>query len=167
MNAHELLTYPAEPHPLVTSVPRVEESAPLSAVLEAMTLSGSPALNVTGPQNESPLTAWQVLQALSVLLPHSDEYSELMVRTDTRSYSASALARAVEDTEASLISMLAYPAGDGDINVYLRINRADPSHAVRSLERYGYFVAYAHGAENSQAELTADGILELQHYLNI
>ena len=161
MNAHELLTYPAEPHPLVTSVPRVEESAPLSAVLEAMTLSGSPALNVTGPQNESPLTAWQVLQALSVLLPHSDEYSELMVRTDTRSYSASALARAVEDTEASLISMLAYPAGDGDINVYLRINRADPSHAVRSLERYGYFVAYA------QAELTAERILELQHYLNI
>ena len=149
MNAHELLTYPAEPHPLVTSVPRVEESAPLSAVLEAMTLSGSPALNVTGPQNESPLTAWQVLQALSVLLPHSDEYSELM------------------DTEASLISMLAYPAGDGDINVYLRINRADPSHAVRSLERYGYFVAYAHGAENSQAELTAERILELQHYLNI
>lgn len=82
-------------------------------------------------------------------------------------YSASSIARAVEDADATIISLLAYPHDDGMLHVYLCINRLDPSHAVRSLERYGYSVAGASGVEYTDAGLSRQRISELQRYLNI
>ena len=167
MNAQESLTYPASPPSACADTPVVDGSAPLAAVMDAMAGASCPVVEVHSADRIAPLTAWQVLQALARMIPHSDEFSEIMAHADNRTYSASAIARAVEDTDASLISLLTYPDGEGGLNVYLRINRADPSHAARSLERYGYPVTYTHGAENYESELSEQRLTELQHYLNI
>lgn len=167
MNAQELLTYPASPQSAPSGTPRVDGSAPLAAVMDAMTGASCPVVEVHSADRIAPLTSWQILQAVTRMMPHSDEFSEIMAHADNRTYSASAMARAVEDSDASLISLLTYPDDEGGLNVYLRINRADPSHAARSLERYGYSVTYAHGPENSEAELSEQRLTELQHYLNI
>lgn len=167
MNAQELLTYPASPQSACAEPPLVDGGAPLAAVLDTMAGASCPVVDVHSADRLIPLTAWQVLQAMARMMPHSDECSEIMAHADNRTYSASAVSRAVEDTDASLISLLTYPDGEGGLNVYLRINRADPSHAARSLERYGYPVTYTHGAENYESELSEQRLTELQHYLNI
>lgn len=165
MNVQEILTYPASPRHEGARPPEVSHNATLPAVLEAMAGASCPVLSVQG--GDGSLTAWQTLLALARMMPHSDEFSEILVVSDPLTYSASAIARAVEDSDAALISLLAYPDGEGRLCVYLRINRADPSHAVRSLERYGFPVSHAFGPENSDAELSEQRLTELRHYLNI
>jgi len=97
------------------------------------------------------------------------EYSEIRLKCPARRYSASSIAMAAEDADAAVVALLACPSskGDGMFEVYLRINRVDPSRAVRSLERHGFTVSEASGSEYADEELSRERISELQHYLNI
>ncbi|MCM1028361.1 MAG: hypothetical protein NC342_04120 [Pseudoflavonifractor sp.] len=79
------------------------------------------------------------------LFPLAEDSSELTVTCRRGDYSASAIARAVEDSDSHLINLNVtsdYDTVDGGdtIVVELRINRRDPWPAARSLERYGYEV---------------------------
>lgn len=78
------------------------------------------------------------------LFPPSDEASEIMVACRRSDYSASAIARAVEDCDAHLINLniTADPAPDGsdDLVVELRIGHRNAMGVARSLERYGFRV---------------------------
>lgn len=107
--------------------------------------------------------------APSSMLDCGSEYSEIWLRCPARCYSASSIAMAAEDADAAVVALLACPssAGEGMFEVYLRINRVDPSRTVRSLERHGFTVSEAAGPEYADEELSRERLRELQHYLNI
>lgn len=76
------------------------------------------------------------------MMPPQPEASRLLVACYPANFSASVLARAIEDTNAHLINMnvTSRRLDDGRLTIELRTNRRNPSAAVRSLERYGYEV---------------------------
>lgn len=76
------------------------------------------------------------------LMPPLEEASVLTVACRPDDFSASALARAVEDSDAHLINLNVTDCrlDDGRITVELRTNHRHGSSTARSLERYGYEV---------------------------
>lgn len=168
MNVQEILTYPAAPQSACPTGAGLPHTASLPRLLSTMTGESAGSLAVDMPEApQRSLTAWQLLQSVAKLLWYSDEISDIELRCPTRSYSASALTLAAEDADAPVLSLLAYPAGEGMLDVYMRVGRSDPSAAVRSLERHGFSVTRAGGAEYADAELSRARIQELQHYLSI
>lgn len=113
------------------------------------------------------LSAGERLQAL---LPDGTDSCELLVACRPGDYSASALAKAVEDCDARLTALTVTSMRDqgGNPVVMLRADTRNPEGIERSLARYGYEVLHSHG------ELTADEraeamarVNELLHYLEI
>lgn len=167
MNAEELLTYPAKPVSSAGVPCVVGSDASVPVVLECMLTHGVERVRVAG-REDADIDAWQVLQGVGGMLVYEAESSEIEVVCPAHAYSASALSYAAEDADASVISLLAYPDGEsGMLSVYMRINRRDPSHAVRSLERHGFEVVRACGAQDADVALSRERLEELQHYLNI
>lgn len=83
--------------------------------------------------------------SIEQLFAPAADTSSLLVACDRRDYSASRLARAVEDADAHLLnlnvtSLLADDAPDGTVVVALRVGRRDALAVARSIERYGYDV---------------------------
>lgn len=109
-------------------------------------------------------------QALRRLLPERNDCSELTVTCHPADYSASAVARAVEDCDAHLLNLNltsdTTPAGEAVVE--LRVGLLDPSGVARSLERYGYTVASMRSSAESSDEATARRRAEeLMHYLSV
>lgn len=75
-------------------------------------------------------------------MPPLQEASRLIVACRPDDFSASALARAIEDSDAHLLNLNVTDRrlDDGRITIDLRTNRRNARSAVRSLERYGYEV---------------------------
>ena len=68
---------------------------------------------------------------------------ELTVEIDRSDYSASAIARAVEDADAHLLNLnvsALRPSEDGCVVIELRVSHRNAGAVSRSLERYGYRV---------------------------
>ena len=86
----------------------------------------------------------------SHLMPPMDEASRLVVACHPADFSASALARAVEDTNAHLVNLnvTARRLDDGRLTVELRTNHRNPGAAARSLERYGFEVLEHNGTSD-------------------
>lgn len=83
--------------------------------------------------------------SIEQLFAPAADTSSLLVACDRREYSASRLARAVEDADAHLLnlnvtSLRADDAPDGTVVVALRVGRRDALAVARSIERYGYDV---------------------------
>ena len=78
------------------------------------------------------------------LFPPHPEAGDLLVACHRGHYSASAIARAVEDADAQLLNLnvtaLRADADDTSTLVALRVNRRDLASVARSLARYGYDV---------------------------
>lgn len=91
------------------------------------------------------------------LHPHQPESSELTVTCAPGAYSASAMARAVEDCDAHLLNLnvTCDTTGTGDIVVELRVSHRDGNAVARSLVRYGYTVTEIRGALDGALEQTA------------
>lgn len=85
---------------------------------------------------------------LNLLMPHTEEASELWVACRRADFLGSAMARAVEDCDAHLINMNVTGASttDGRMLVHLRVNRRNPASVARSMERYGYEVVELGGS---------------------
>lgn len=79
------------------------------------------------------------------LMPPRDEASVLTVACRPADFSASALARAVEDSDAHLLNMnvTAETLPDGRMTIELRTSLRNASATARSLTRYGYDVINA------------------------
>lgn len=84
-------------------------------------------------------------------------------------YSASAIARAVEDCNAHILNLniTAQPASNtNSVVVDLRVSHRDSAAVVRSLERYGFHVTSATIDKNDPMMSRArDNALELLRYL--
>ena len=107
---------------------------------------------------------------LTHLMPYVHDSSMITVMCDPMQYSASTIARAIEDCDAHLLNLnvTADSEPGGRMAVELRIDHRNPARAIHSLERYGYEVAGAdYQADDAETEQMRDRINELIHYLEI
>jgi hypothetical protein len=106
------------------------------------------------------------------LFPPQEEECRLTVWCMPDQFSASAIARAVEDCDAHLINLnvTSDRTPDGELVVELRINHRHGESVARSLERYGYTVASIgndRADDDSMTAVAKERIGELLHYLDI
>lgn len=87
--------------------------------------------------------------------PEQPESCELTLRCRRSDYSASAIARAVEDCDAHLLNLnvtsLASADDPQELFVDLRVNLRSVEAVERSLQRYGYEVVEVAGADGDAA----------------
>lgn len=116
----------------------------------------------------------------SRLFPRNPDSSRLTVACAPADYSASRIARAVEDCDVHLLNLNVTDesTSDGRMLIELRVNRRDPSGVARSLRRYGYDVLLSSGPDgvapdSSEAQIDSealrgiDRVNELMRYLDI
>lgn len=108
-----------------------------------------------------------LLEGLGRMIAPRDDSSLITVECAPADYSASQLARAVEDSDAHIVDLWSVPAECGKIHVTMRVRQADPTSAVHNLERYGYEVIESVGAENRNAEVAFERLLALNTLLNV
>lgn len=106
-------------------------------------------------------------------MPPLEEASTLTVACLPADFSASVLARAVEDSDAHLINLNVTDRrlDDGRITVELRTNHRNTASTARSLERYGYEVIDARIPGSALPDFDASTLRnranELLHLLNL
>lgn len=98
------------------------------------------------------------------MFPPAPDASELSIACFAADYSASHIARAVEDCDAHLLNLnvtdSSTPAGEMIID--LRVDHRNPSSVARSLERYGYSVIdMRHADDDADVETARRRINEL------
>ncbi len=104
------------------------------------------------------------------LFPPQPDSSELTIKCRRVDYSASAIARAVEDCDAHLLNLnVTSLTGEeaGDLFVDLRINHRNALSVARSLERYGYEVIDIAGLAPDIADSVQERINLLRINLDI
>lgn len=116
--------------------------------------------------------------SLERLFPQTEEASELLVIVAAHDYSASAIARAVEDCDAHILNLniladIPESAPDHRL-VALRIDHRNVSAVARSLERYGLRVIALgesepdlSAASDPHSEDTRRRVEELLRYIEI
>lgn len=103
------------------------------------------------------------------LFPYVAECCELTIECSRSDYSASSIARAVEDAEAHLLNLniTSEEPAIGVICVDLRVSHRNAGSVARSLERYGYRVTDVRDGFDADAELTSLRIDELFAHMEI
>ncbi len=104
---------------------------------------------------------------LHIPIPAKEETSHVTVVCDPSDYSASVLARAVEDVDAHLLELTTEFDSEERLVVDLRVSHSDPSSVVRSLERYGYEVTAVSGQSYDASVIPLDRLLGLNALLNV
>ncbi len=106
---------------------------------------------------------------LEHLFPYVAESSELTIECSRSDYSASTIARAIEDAEAHLLNLnvTAAESTAGMIQVALRVSHRNAGSVARSLERYGYNIVEIHSGYDADSALTALRIEELLTHMEI
>ena len=97
------------------------------------------------------------------------DVAELTVSCPKADYSASAIARAVEDADAHLLSLNVEHQldSDGMLRVDLRINHQHSRAVARSLERYGFNVVVTSDGDDADTALLRRRAAELLHILEL
>jgi hypothetical protein len=108
-----------------------------------------------------------LLEGLGYMIAARDDCSVITVECAAGDYSASHLARAVEDADVHLVDLLSVPASEGNIRVMMRVRCTDPTAVVHSLERYGYDVVEVYANSYSNEETALNRLLEVQTLLNV
>lgn len=104
------------------------------------------------------------------LVPEWPEASEMLVAVDMMDYSASAVAKAVEDCDVSLLglSVTGMASPSGRRIVWLRVGARNTHGVERSLARYGYETVFALNADSTTvSDIDRDRINELLRYLEV
>ena len=103
------------------------------------------------------------------LFPSVEECSELSVACYRADYSASRIARAVEDVDAHLINLnvTSVVTDNGEVVVDLRVNRRNAVSVARSLERYGYRVVEIRDTDSSSFDSLSERVGELLLHINM
>ena len=106
---------------------------------------------------------------INELFPPVEDESRYIIGCSRADYSASAIARAVEDCNAQVLNLnvTALPSEDYDLVIFLRVNHRSTEAITRSLERYGYSVLQAHSSSEQVNEQMLDRVNELLRYLEI
>ena len=118
-------------------------------------------------KEEGTIDQTSMLEALGRLIAPRYDCSVIEIECAPGDYSASHIARAVEDSDVHLVDLLTTPGAQGRVHVTLRVRCEDPEGAVHCLERYGYEVrdVFTHG--NVLPGLSMDRLLALQTLMNV
>lgn len=108
----------------------------------------------------------------SILFPPVPDESRLLVGCRRSDYSASLIARAVEDCDAHVLNLnvtaITSPTEANDLVVDLRVNHRNTLAISRSLSRYGYDVIEARsGDADSDTDKLRQNANALLHILNL
>ena len=108
-------------------------------------------------------------EQLEAFFPPNPESSRLMIGVARGDYSATRIAHAVEDADASLLNLnVTSLGGEGSrLVVALRVDHRDPERVARSLERYGYEVTEMVGLDDPLADTARDRIRQILHDLDL
>ncbi len=100
--------------------------------------------------------------------PPNPDSSRLLVGCAQGDYSASRIAHAVEDADASLINLnvTSLESQAAQIVVALRVDHRDPDRVARSLERYGYTILSVEAADPGDETIRLR-YEELMRYINM
>lgn len=104
------------------------------------------------------------------LFPRIEESSRLLVSCIPADYSASRIARAVEDADAHLLNLNVTTDGerlDNRTVAELRVSHRSPLAVARSLERYGFEVVDIDHSALTTDPLAGDRLGELLYYLDL
>lgn len=106
---------------------------------------------------------------LDDLYPVQEGSTHLLLGCRRGDYSASRIARAVEDIDAHLLNLnvMTDPDDSHDLLIDIRINRRDGESAARSLERYGFDVISFTPGEGTDDSTLRDRVEELLRYINV
>lgn len=145
----------------MSSRDKVNDNLPNGEIIKEKNLTVCPEKNaVTGGASAE----------LRRLFPYTPECSSLIVECPASDYSASSIARAVEDCNAHLLNLnvtdmkSVFP---GNVVIDLRIDHRDSDAVSRSLERYGYSVTSRKGELSESEQRARDNAMELLHYLEM
>lgn len=174
MTAHDILLLSSDPR----SIPRngarnakVTADTPALALLPRLLDSPTASLEVTdgGGDTMGVVDAMAMLRGLDAMLDTAAESSWIDIDIPSADYSASAIARAVEDADANMLDMITspHPSSQSLLRVTLRVSHTDPSAVVRSLRRYGFEVVSELPETAADLETTRERLSQLQLYLNI
>lgn len=108
-----------------------------------------------------------MLEALGRMIAPRYDCSVIEVECAAGDYSASHIARAVEDSDVHLVDLLTTPGAEGRIHVTLRVRCEDPTSTTHCLERYGYAVTDVHGHEYAGLTASMERLLALQTMINV
>ena len=154
--------------PAVSPVRNVNGDMPILEVLPRLLDAPDRMLGVTENGSQMGIIdQTSLLEGVGRMIAPRDDSSAIGIECSPEEYSASRIAHAVEDSDAHLVDMFSTPGDDGLLHVTLRVRRGDPSPTVRSLERYGYCVTGAQGAEYQDSEVAFERLLELNTLLNV
>lgn len=103
------------------------------------------------------------------LFPPRTDSCELTIACRRDDYSASAIARAVEDADAHLLNLniTTDESGVDHVCVDLRVSHRNGGMVARSLERYGYRVTEIRGGYDNDLDLMRRRIDELMTQIEI
>lgn len=103
------------------------------------------------------------------LFPPLEDESTLVLGCMRGHYSASRIARAVEDCDAHLLNLnvTSTPSDLADIVVEIRVNHRNAEAISRSLERYGYDILEAKSNHAEDNERMRSRVNELLRYLEV
>ncbi len=151
-----------------TPMRAVGSGVPLLEVLPRLLDSPTRELEVLGDSGtEGVIDQASMLDALGRMIAPRYDCSVIDVECTPSDYSASHLARAVEDADVHLVDLLSAPGEDGRLRVTLRVRCEDPSPAVHSLERYGYHVTASSGHEDVSRTAAMERLLALRVLINV
>lgn len=108
-----------------------------------------------------------ILEALARQISPRFDCCVIEIECRPEDYSASHVARAVEDADVHLVDLLTNPTDEGYIRVTLRVRCDDATGVVNSLERYGYTVLNVFGSNPASPTVAFERLLALQTLINV
>lgn len=113
------------------------------------------------------ITEASLLEGLGGILAGRDDSILITLQTAPADYSASKIARAVEDADVHLVDLVTKPADDGMIKVTIRVRTDDPSSVVANLERYDIDVVEVSARSSRFEDAVMERLLSLNAILNV
>lgn len=103
------------------------------------------------------------------LFPTVEESVELSIECEAGEFSASRIARAIEDCDAHLLNMnVTSKQGDGGVmTVMLRAGMRNVALAISSLERYSYRVVEVYGSDSNGDSTLSERINDMLRRMNV
>lgn len=146
----------------------IDSSTPLLRVIPQLLDAPDRRLGVLdGSENIGIIDESSLLEALGRQIAPRFDCSIIEILCPSADYSASIIARAVEDADVHLVDLLSNPDQNGHVRVTLRVRCDDPSSVVSSLERYGFKVVDVHGNSETTPAIGIDRLLNLQALINV
>ena len=150
------------------SIPEVDAREPLLSLLHKLVEAPYHRLAVRHDGVlAGEISADDMLEAMAAQIAPRDDSSVIVATCRATDFSASVLARAVEDADANLVDFLSQPDKDSNMRITMRVSHTNPSAVCRSLERYGFKICEAFGQDISDSDIYNERIKALQVYLNV